>query len=133
MTKEQIKYKIAYLIVNSYVAADNPSYATLLEIGYENIYRCVSKVPITVFFNGLVEHFVKDDSTELKNKIVNIIKEVVVDMYQESGCECTFTDMDWMNLKYDIVSRTNHRGRVTEEVTLTGYSNKGYICEFIEN
>jgi len=122
MTK--LKYQILSHIASGYCYSDNPTYEQMLEAVYENSYKTIEKVPVNVFLLGNVESFVLKD-VEHANKVLDVVKQVVIEALEVSGIEVTFTDEEWFKLQ------------ITENTTRWGgkyllNNSKGYMYEFFE-
>jgi hypothetical protein len=120
------KLKIAKLIAGKTVYKEYTDYQEIIEFIYNNTYTLIFKCPIRIFILGLVDSFITKD-LEHANKILTLVKEVVKDILEVSGFECTFTDEDWDNL----VLIPNERQSSYNKWVLPKI-DKEYMSEFFE-
>tara|TARA_R110000772_G_scaffold33509_2_gene81524 strand:+ start:171 stop:554 length:384 start_codon:yes stop_codon:yes gene_type:complete len=84
-TRRYRKEVIAKLIANE----NTTNYEDNLEIIYDNQYRKLLKVPVTLFIIGIVQSF----HTNFAN--IDLIKEVVKDAIEFGGIELEVVDEEW--------------------------------------
>jgi hypothetical protein len=123
-----MKKRIALMIARSGDCRydDDSTYEGLLETIHENLYRTILKVPIQMFFVGIVQSFVTK-GLEHDNQVLSIIKEVVREAFEVSGIELNFTDADWENC---ILIDPGNGYKTTRKVD--GINGKAYMSEFFE-
>lgn len=106
------KRQIAHLIASR----GTFDYNLNLEHIYNYRYKCIDKVPIKMFFIGLLQ--TSSDFT------LDLIKEVVVESLEYSGLEVEFIDEDWDKL--EVITLDNYWK--TKKLNTT----KSYMSEFFE-
>lgn len=119
MTYQGIKKVIAKFMGEGFTNDDTLSYDELLKLIHENQYRLIMKVPIDMFFMGIIKRY-KHPTISL-----SLIKDVVIDVLQSDGIETTFTDADWDNL--EIIKGGANRWDYDHINT-----KKNYMIEFFE-
>lgn len=119
------KLKIAKLIAGKTTYKEYIDYQELIEFIYNNTYTLILKCPIRIFILGTVDSFIIKD-LEHANKVLNLLKEVIKDIFETSGFECTFTDEDWDNLKLFPNERQSKNRWVLPKM------EKEYMSEFFE-
>lgn len=122
---ESLKLKIAGIISDNYCFYENPTYEQLLEVIYDNYYRTIGKVGVNIFLMGIVEHFMLS-GVDHANKILSVLKQVVVEALESNGVELTYTDSDWLDLK--IIENPERLGGKY----ILSHKNKAYMSEFFE-
>jgi hypothetical protein len=101
---------------------DSNNYEKNLNHIYENQYRLILKVPIKMFFVGILNTF----SPKL-NMTIQEIKEVVQESLEQSGIEIEYFDNEWENLKVE----KGESNSIYERWSVN--TEKGYIWEFFNN
>ena len=130
-----IKLTIAKFVADLSIDTDI-DYNLLLNHIYDCKYRMIDKVPIDIYFIGIVTRFVITDITHA-NKLLEILKEVTKDILETTGIECTFVDEDWkdifvtkyINQQYNIDSYYLS----TDKENKVKYKSKDYMNEFFNN
>ena len=130
-----IKLRVAKFVADLSIGTDI-DYNILLNHIYDCKYRMIDKVPIDIYFIGIITRFVITDITHA-NKLLEILKEVTKDILETTGIECTFVDEDWkdifvtkyINQQYNIDSYYLS----TDKENKVRYKSKGYIHEFFNN
>lgn len=98
MGKDRIKRLIAITMYDRVYNTVLP-YEVIISNIYDDFYRHVGKIPIAVFFDGLIGAQAQLNGNKV-DFTLDLIKEVVIDVLEVGGFEVTFTDQDWDNLKY---------------------------------
>lgn len=98
MDKDRIKRLIVITMYDRVYNTILPYEAIISNI-YDDFYRHVGKMPIAVFFDGLIGVQAQLNGNKV-DFTLDLIKEVVIDILEVGGFEATFTDQDWDNLKY---------------------------------
>jgi hypothetical protein len=114
-TKLRIAFEISYNIEGNY--------EYILNYIYENKYRLIDKVPTKIFFLGLLNRF-NYKTLEEANRLLKLIKEVVVECLEISGIELSFVDIEWSNLQI-VYNRYNR-------IDISDIENKPYLMNFYE-
>lgn len=129
--QESTKYKIARIVNSCNSPQETPTYEDLLKDIYENMYRTILKIPISVFILGTIDSFIVKDLSQA-NKILKIIKEVVQDSFEVSGYELTFVDKDWTELIIiETPSQYGAKYALSKNDESEGKSvSKNYMSEF---
>ena len=133
-----IKLRVAKFVADLSIGADI-DYNILLNHIYDCKYRMIDKVPIDIYFIGIVTRFVITDITHA-NKLLEVLKEVTQDVLETTGIECTFVDEDWKNLfvveHKDYFTNQYKIDRYylsTDKESKVRYKLKGYMNEFFTN
>ena len=130
-----IKLRVAKFVADLSIGADI-DYNILLNHIYDCKYRMIDKVPIDIYFIGIITRFVITDITHA-NKLLEVLKEVTQDVLETTGIECTFVDEDWKNLfvveHKDYFTNQYKIDRYylsTDKESKVRYKLKGYIFYF---
>ena len=133
-----IKLRVAKFVADLSIDTDI-DYNILLNHIYDCKYRMIDKVPIDIYFIGIVTRFVITDITHA-NKLLEVLKEVTQDVLETTGIECTFVDEDWKNLfvveHKDYFTNQYKIDRYylsTDKESKVRYKLKGYMNEFFTN
>lgn len=133
-----IKLTMANFIADLSISTDI-NYNLLLNHIYDCKYRMIDKVPIDIYFIGIITRFVITDETHA-NKLLEILKEVTQDVLKTTGIECTFVDEDWKDIfvvEYkDYLTNQYKTDRFylsIDKENKVKYKTKGYMYEFFEN
>ena len=111
-------------------------YNSLLNHICNSRYRLIDKVPIDIYFIGIVTRFIIKDITHA-NQLLDVLKEVTQEALEVNGIECTFADKDWNDLF--IVEYTNKQYKIdryylsTDKENNVRYKAKGYMYELFDN
>lgn len=130
-----IKLRVAKFVADLSIDTDI-DYNLLLNHIYDCKYRMIDKVPIDIYFIGIVTRFVITDITHA-NKLLEILKEVTKDILETTGIECTFVDEDWKDIF--VTKYTNQQYNIdsyylsTDKENKVRYKSKGYMYEFFNN
>ena len=130
-----IKLTIAKFVADLSIDTDI-DYNLLLNHIYDCKYRMIDKVPIDIYFIGIVTRFVITDITHA-NKLLEILKEVTKDILETTGIECTFVDEDWKDIF--VTKYTNQQYNIdsyylsTDKENKVRYKSKDYMNEFFNN
>ena len=130
-----IKLRVAKFVADLSIGADI-DYNILLNHIYDCKYRMIDKVPIDIYFIGIVTRFVITDITHA-NKLLEVLKEVTQDVLETTGIECTFVDEDWKDIF--VTKYTSKQYNIdsyylsTDKENKVRYKSKGYIHEFFNN
>lgn len=98
-------------------------------------YRLIDKVPIDIYFIGIVTRFIIKDITHA-NQLLDVLKEVTQEALEVNGIECTFADKDWDDLF--IVEYTNKQYKIdsyylsTDKENKVRYRAKDYMSELFD-
>lgn len=111
------KKQIAYLIGTR----TTMDYQKNLEYINENEYLCITKVPIKMLFQGVLN--------TLQGSTIQMIKEVIIEALELSGLEITPVDQDWYQL--DLVVNQEDSWHVKWNIK-TFNTKKIYVGEFFE-
>lgn len=97
------------------------------EYSYDYLYRKIYKIPVRIYFEGLIDTFTfKITVDDLKE----ITREIIED---STGFELTFTDKDWDDLKME--EKEEKRiiwGKEDISIIKELNTNKVYMLEFFE-
>jgi len=99
-------------------------------------YRLIDKVPIDIYFIGIVTRFIIKDIIHA-NQLLDVLKEVTQEALETTGTECTFADKDWNDLF--IVEYTNKQYKIdsyylsADKENKVRYKAKGYMYELFDN
>ncbi len=133
-----IKLRVAKFVADLSIGADI-DYNILLNHIYDCKYRMIDKVPIDIYFIGIITRFVITDITHA-NKLLEVLKEVTQDVLETTGIECTFVDEDWKNLfvvehkdYFTNQYKTDRYYLSTDKESKVRYKLKGYMNEFFTN
>ena len=133
-SRKKWKLEISKIIAGSHNIHKSNDYEEILNIIYENQYRCILKCPSNIFLLGIVDMFVTN--LEKANFILSIIKEVVKDALEVSGIELTFTDSDWSEIKLQKntykFSKEDYEFVKNDEVFNFTNNKKSYMSNFFE-
>ena len=130
-----IKLTIAKFVADLSIDTDI-DYNLLLNHIYDCKYRMIDKVPIDIYFIGIVTRFVITDITHA-NKLLEILKEVTKDILETTGIECTFVDEDWKDIF--VTKYTSKQYNIdsyylsTDKENKVRYKSKDYMNEFFNN
>ena len=130
-----IKLRVAKFVADLSIDTDI-DYNLLLNHIYDCKYRMIDKVPIDIYFIGIVTRFVITDITHA-NKLLEILKEVTKDILETTGIECTFVDEDWKDIF--VTKYTNQQYNIdsyylsTDKENKVRYKSKDYMNEFFNN
>lgn len=130
-----IKLTIAKFVADLSIDTDI-DYNLLLNHIYDCKYRMIDKVPIDIYFIGIVTRFVITDITHA-NKLLEILKEVTKDILETTGIECTFVDEDWKDIF--VTKYTSQQYNIdsyylsTDKENKVRYKSKDYMNEFFNN
>ena len=99
----------------------------LEEYPYELLYRKIYKIPVRIYFEGLL-HICKSKLS------IDDIKEITREIIEDSiGIELTFTDEDWGNLKLEEKEiKYTLWGKENISTIRELNTNKKYMKEFFE-
>ena len=133
-----IKLRVAKFVADLSIGADI-DYNILLNHIYDCKYRMIDKVPIDIYFIGIITRFVITDISHA-NKLLEVLKEVTQDVLETTGIECTFVDEDWKNLfvvehkdYFTNQYKTDRYYLSTDKESKVRYKLKGYMNEFFTN
>ena len=133
-----IKLRVAKFVADLSIGTDI-DYNILLNHIYDCKYRMIDKVPIDIYFIGIITRFVITDEVHA-NKLLEVLKEVTQDVLETTGIECTFVDEDWKNLfvveHKDYFTNQYKIDRYylsTDKESKVRYKLKGYMNEFFTN
>lgn len=110
-------------------------YNSLLNHIYNCRYRLIDKVPIDIYFIGIVTRFIIKDIIHA-NQLLDVLKEVTQEALETTGTECTFADKDWNDLF--IVEYTNKQYKIdsyylsTDKENKVRYRAKDYMSELFD-
>ena len=130
-----IKLRVAKFVADLSIDTDI-DYNLLLNHIYDCKYRMIDKVPIDIYFIGIVTRFVITDITHA-NKLLEILKEVTKDILETTGIECTFVDEDWKDIF--VTKYTSQQYNIdsyylsTDKENKVRYKSKDYMNEFFNN
>ena len=130
-----IKLRVAKFVADLSIGADI-DYNILLNHIYDCKYRMIDKVPIDIYFIGIITRFVITDISHA-NKLLEVLKEVTQDVLETTGIECTFVDEDWKDIF--VTKYTSKQYNIdsyylsTDKENKVRYKSKGYIHEFFNN
>ena len=130
-----IKLRVAKFVADLSIGADI-DYNILLNHIYDCKYRMIDKVPIDIYFIGIITRFVITDISHA-NKLLEVLKEVTQDVLETTGIECTFVDEDWEDIF--VTKYTSQQYNIdsyylsTDKENKVRYKSKGYIHEFFNN
>ena len=133
-----IKLRVAKFVADLSIGADI-DYNILLNHIYDCKYRMIDKVPIDIYFIGIITRFVITGISHA-NKLLEVLKEVTQDVLETTGIECTFVDEDWKNLfvvehkdYFTNQYKTDRYYLSTDKESKVRYKLKGYMNEFFTN
>ena len=133
-----IKLRVAKFVADLSIGTDI-DYNILLNHIYDCKYRMIDKVPIDIYFIGIITRFVITDISHA-NKLLEVLKEVTQDVLETTGIECTFVDEDWKNLfvveHKDYFTNQYKIDRYylsTDKENKVRYKSKDYMNEFFNN
>ena len=130
-----IKLRVAKFVADLSIGADI-DYNILLNHIYDCKYRMIDKVPIDIYFIGIITRFVITGISHA-NKLLEVLKEVTQDVLETTGIECTFVDEDWKDIF--VTKYTSKQYNIdsyylsTDKENKVRYKSKGYIHEFFNN
>ena len=130
-----IKLRVAKFVADLSIGTDI-DYNILLNHIYDCKYRMIDKVPIDIYFIGIITRFVITDISHA-NKLLEVLKEVTQDVLETTGIECTFVDEDWKDIF--VTKYTSKQYNIdsyylsTDKENKVRYKSKGYIHEFFNN
>ena len=133
-----IKLRVAKFVADLSIGTDI-DYNILLKHIYDCKYRMIDKVPIDIYFIGIITRFVITGISHA-NKLLEVLKEVTKDVLETTGIECTFVDEDWKNLfvvehkdYFTNQYKTDRYYLSTDKESKVRYKLKGYMNEFFTN
>ena len=133
-----IKLRVAKFVADLSIDTDI-DYNLLLNHIYDCKYRMIDKVPIDIYFIGIITRFVITGISHA-NKLLEVLKEVTKDVLETTGIECTFVDEDWKNLfvvehkdYFTNQYKTDRYYLSTDKESKVRYKLKGYMNEFFTN
>ena len=133
-----IKLRVAKFVADLSIGTDI-DYNILLNHIYDCKYRMIDKVPIDIYFIGIITRFVITGISHA-NKLLEVLKEVTKDVLETIGIECTFVDEDWKNLfvvehkdYFTNQYKTDRYYLSTDKESKVRYKLKGYMNEFFTN
>ena len=127
-----IKLRVAKFVADLSIGADI-DYNILLNHIYDCKYRMIDKVPIDIYFIGIITRFVITDISHA-NKLLEVLKEVTQDVLETTGIECTFVDEDWKDIF--VTKYTSKQYNIdsyylsTDKENKVRYKSKDYMNEF---
>mgnify|MGYP003399024481 FL=1 len=127
-----IKLRVAKFVADLSIGADI-DYNILLNHIYDCKYRMIDKVPIDIYFIGIITRFVITDISHA-NKLLEVLKEVTQDVLETTGIECTFVDEDWEDIF--VTKYTSQQYNIdsyylsTDKENKVRYKSKDYMNEF---
>ena len=130
-----IKLRVAKFVADLSIGADI-DYNILLNHIYDCKYRMIDKVPIDIYFIGIITRFVITDISHA-NKLLEVLKEVTQDVLETTGIECTFVDEDWKDIF--VTKYTSQQYNIdsyylsTDKENKVRYKSKDYMNEFFNN
>ena len=130
-----IKLRVAKFVADLSIGADI-DYNILLNHIYDCKYRMIDKVPIDIYFIGIITRFVITGISHA-NKLLEVLKEVTQDVLETTGIECTFVDEDWKDIF--VTKYTSKQYNIdsyylsTDKENKVRYKSKGYMHEFFNN
>ena len=130
-----IKLRVAKFVADLSIGADI-DYNILLNHIYDCKYRMIDKVPIDIYFIGIITRFVITDEVHA-NKLLEVLKEVTKDVLETTGIECTFVDEDWEDIF--VTKYTSQQYNIdsyylsTDKENKVRYKSKDYMNEFFNN
>lgn len=130
-----IKLRVAKFVADLSIGADI-DYNILLNHIYDCKYRMIDKVPIDIYFIGIITRFVITDISHA-NKLLEVLKEVTQDVLETTGIECTFVDEDWKDIF--VTKYTSQQYNIdsyylsTDKENKVRYKSKDYMNEFFTN
>ena len=123
--------KLTMIKIVADVSLDNiVDYNSLLNHICNCRYRLIDKVPIDIYFIGIVTRFIIKDIIHA-NQLLDVLKEVTQEALEINGIECTFVDKDWDDLF--IVEDNNSYYLSTNKENKVRYKAKGYMYELFDN
>ena len=130
-----IKLRVAKFVADLSIDTDI-DYNLLLNHIYDCKYRMIDKVPIDIYFIGIITRFVITDISHA-NKLLEVLKKVTQDVLETTCIECTFIDEDSKNIF--VTKYTSKQYNIdsyylsTDKENKVRYKSKGYMHEFFNN